>query len=299
MGYVTLMIVSCIEEFGWSTRESGMSKGEVAARRGAAMLVAVCLLSLLLPGVSSPAAPVTTDGPRLMRSTPRGGEVLGRDTAIVLSFDRQMDPVSLAQAVSFEPPVAFSVSGESECMVVPDVLLNPNTAYAFRLRPGIAEDLEGRVFESEVAITFTTRGDGVTMEIPAFSFQGEIVEGKDPQGVTSVIGFGVGHYPGTGRPGKGNFVIMAHASGQIDFPFNHLFDLRDGDVIILTYGGRDYLYRWSEGRVVEETEMWILDPTTSPVLTAFVCCAENGRPSPTFHPDYRYAMRAVLFEATP
>jgi len=225
--------------------------------------------------------------------------VLGRDTTVTLSFDRRMDPESLAQAVRFEPPVAISVSGESECMVVPDVLLSPDTTYVFHLSPGIAEDLEGRVFEGEVQIVFTTRGDGVTIEIPAFSFQGAIVEGNDPQGVASLIAFGAAHYPGTGRPGKGNYVIMAHASGQVDFPFNGIFDLRDGDEINLSYGGSDYLYRWSEGRVVKETEMWILDPTTSPVLTAFVCCAENGRPSPTFHPPWRYVVRASLYGASP
>ncbi len=165
-----------------------MGRGRVALKFEAAALVAVCLLSLVLPTVSSLAAPDAPDGPRLMRSSPRGGEVLGRDTTVVLSFDRRMDLESLAQAVRFEPPVAFSVSGESECMVVPDVLLSPDTAYVFHLSPGIAEDLEGRVFEGEVQIAFTTRGDGVTIEIPAFSFQGAIVEGNDPQSVTSVIG---------------------------------------------------------------------------------------------------------------
>ena len=103
----------------------------------------------------------------------------------------------------------------------------------------------------------------------------------------------------TGRPGRGNFVIMAHASGQIEFPFNSLFDLGEGDAIILTYGGRDYVYAWSHDRVVRDTEMWIVDPTANPVLTAFVCCAEDGRPSPTFHPSCRYVVRASLVGASP
>lgn len=276
-----------------------MRRGRAALKCGAAALVAVCLLSLVLPTASLPAVSDTAGPPRLIRYSPRGGEVLGRDTTVTLSFDRRMDLESLTQAVRFEPPVAVSVSGESECMVVPDVLLSPETTYVFHLSPGIAEDLEGRAFQGEVQISFTTRGDGVTIEIPAFSFQGAIVEGNDPQGVASLIAFGVGHYPGTGRPGKGNYVIMAHASGQVDFPFNALFDLRDGDEIRLSYGGRDYLYRWSEGRVVKETEMWILDPTPKAVLTAFVCCAENGRPSPTFHPPWRYVVRASLYGVSP
>ncbi|MEW6553258.1 MAG: sortase [Actinomycetota bacterium] len=273
--------------------------GVEALRRVTAMLVMACMLTLVLPAVSPAMAYGVADGPRLMRYSPRGGDGLGRDTAIALSFDRPMDLDSLSRAVSFEPPVGFSVSGESECLVVPDTLLAPKTAYTFRLGPGIAEDMRGTAFDGEVVVAFTTRGDGVTMEIPAFSFQGEVIEGNDPQGVASVIGFGVGHYPGTGRPGRGNYVVMAHASGQVDFPFNGLFDLREGDEITLNYGGREYRYRWSEGQVVEETAMWILDPTASAVLTAFVCCAENGRPSPTFHPSYRYVMRASLYGVSP
>lgn len=259
----------------------------------------VFLLAVLLPAVAAHAVPQGNEDPRLMRVSPSGGGVLGRDATVSLSFNRPMDPESLERAVYFEPPVSFAVSGESECLVVPVNLLAPNTQYSFRLQPGSARDLEGRRFEGEAAFTFTTRGDGMIMEIPAFSFRGEIVEAKDPQGVASVIGFGVGHYPGTGRPGRGNFVVMAHASGQIDFTFNRLFDLEEGDEIRVTYGGRDYIYRWSEGRVVSDTEMWIVDPTADPILTAFVCCAENGRPSPTFHPPFRYVVRAALAGASP
>ena len=258
-----------------------------------------CMLAVFLPAAPLAAAPENADSPRLLRVSPSGGGVLGRDTTVALSFDRPMDLESLARAVYFEPPVRFSVSGESECLVVPDNLLGPNRAYGFHLRPGITEDLEGRVLEGEVAFSFTTRADGMTMEIPAFSYRGEILEANNPQGVASIIGFGVGHYPGTGRPGRGNFVVMAHASGQVDFTFNHLFDLREGDEIKVTYGGRDYLYRWYEGRVVRDTEMWIVDPTPDPIITAFVCCAENGRPSPTFHPPYRYIVRASLYGVSP
>jgi hypothetical protein len=271
----------------------------VSVRYKTAVIAAACLLALLFPAATLSIASDAAEGPRLMRSPSSGGEGLGRDTTVVLSFDRPMDMESLTRAAHFEPPVVFTVCGESECLVVPDNLLRPNAAYAFFLKPGLAEDMEGRAFEGEVAISFTTRGDGVTIEVPAFSYSGEVIEGKDPQGVASVIAFGVGHYPGTGRPGRGNFVIMAHASGQIDFPFNDLFDLREGDEIKLTYGGRDYPYRWSESRVVGDTEMWIIDPTTYPVLTAFVCCAENGKPSPTFHPSYRYVVRASLYGLAP
>ncbi len=265
-----------------------------------AMIVAAAALTLVfalpLPAI---VAEAENGGPRLMRVSPGGEGVLGRDTVVSLSFDRPIDLESLAQAAYFEPPAALAVSGESECLVVPVNLLAPNTRYAFRLKPGIVEDLDGDVFCGEVSIAFATGGDGMILEIPALSYRGEIVEGKDPQGVASVIGFGVGHYPGTGRPGRGNFVVMAHASGQVDFPFNHLVDLKEGDEIRVSYGGRVYVYRWSEGMVVRDTDMWIVDPTAEAVFTAFVCCAENGRPSPTFHPPFRYVVRASLARSVP
>jgi hypothetical protein len=263
------------------------------------IMISAFLLALSFPAAVCDTASGGGNGPILMGVSPGGGGILGRDATIALSFDRPMDLRSLSQAVYFEPEVSFGVSGESECLIVPVNLLAPNSQYTFRLRPGMAEDLRGRTCDEEVELTFSTRNDGVTMEIPAFSYQGEVIEGKDPQGVASVIGFGVGHYPGTGRPGRSNYVVMAHASGQVDFPFNLLFDLGEGDEICLNYGGRDYVYRWNEGLVVSDTEVWIVDPTACPILTIFVCCAENGRPSPTFHPPYRYTVRASLEGVSP
>lgn len=272
----------------------GVSAGSVIA------VLAACFFTALPCPAAPLAAPEDNSGPRLMRAMPvfEGG-VLGRDTTISLSFDRPMDTESLAEAVYFEPPVDFDVSGEAECLVVPVNLLEPAREYTFRLKAGSAEDLEGRRFEGEVEVTFTTRGDRMTIDIPAFSYRGGILEGEDPQGVASVIGNGVGHYPGTGRPGRGNFVIMAHASGQIDFPFNHLFDLEEGDRMTVIYGGRDYVYSWSEGRVVQDTEVWIVDPTAHAMITTFVCCAADGQLSPVFHPPYRYVVSADLVWATP
>ncbi|MBN2026170.1 MAG: sortase [Actinobacteria bacterium] len=276
-----------------------MNTRETRCKQAAVVMAVVCLLLFCIPAGICDAVPEGGRSPSLLRVSPHGGGILGRDAVISLSFDSPMDLQSIGQAAYFEPSVSFAVSGESECLIVPENLLAPGAQYTFRLRSGIAEDMRGRACLEEVEISFSTRSDGVTMEIPAFSFQGEVIEGNDPQGVASVIGFGVGHFPGTGRPGRSNFVLMAHASGQVPFPFNRLFDLTEGDEIKLTYGGRDYIYRWSEGLVVRDTDVWIVDPTASPILTIFVCCAENGRPSPTFHPPYRYTVRASLSGVSP
>ncbi len=276
-----------------------MEKGKNTAISLKTALV-ICIAVTLLFTAAPLAASEDGEGPRLMGYMPvANGEELGRDTTVSLSFDRPMDLESLAAAVYFEPPVEFAVSGEAECLVVPVNLLEPAQEYTFRLRAGSAEDLSGGICAEEVAITFRTRDDAMDIEIPAFPYRGKIREGKDPQGIVSLLGNGVGHYAGTGRPGRGNFVIMAHASGQVDFTFNKLFALGEGDRMVITYGGRDYVYGWSQGIVVADTEVWILDATAHAMVTTFVCCDESGQPSPTFHPPYRYVVRTRLLSATP
>ena len=263
-------------------------------KKAALLLLALLLLAAFTPQVGVYAVEASQEGPRLLASLPAQGGLVGRDAAVALSFDRPMDTGSLQRAVTFDPPVDFQVSGESECLVVPVTLLKGGSAYTFRLEPGGATDLQGRPYVQGLELTFSTRDDVMIMEVPALSFYAEVVEGSTPQGVATLTGFGVGHYPGAGRPGSGNFVLMAHSSGQVDFPFNAMNGMQEGDLFIIEYGGRRYQYTLQEGLVIQDTELWILDPTPSPILTVFICCAEDGNPSPTFHPSYRYVVRAAL-----
>jgi sortase (surface protein transpeptidase) len=89
-------------------------------------------------------------------------------------------------------------------------------------------------------------------------------------------------------------VLMAHSSGLVDFPFNGLWRLKEGDLFRVYYCGRVYVYAWESGFVVGQEETWILEGSDYPLMTIFVCCNEEGRPSPTLHPPYRYVVRARL-----
>jgi len=258
------------------------------------LLILLWLVAAVAPQVGAYAAAAGEEGPRLLAFLPAQGGQVGRDAVVALSFDRPMDTESLEEAASFNPPVDFQVSGESECLIVPVSLLEGGMGYTFRLEPGSATDLQGRPYAQGLELAFSTRDDGMVMEVPSLSFHGEVVEGSSPQSVATLTGFGVGHYPGAGRPGSGNFVLMAHSSGQVAFPFNALNRMQKGDRFIIDYGGREYQYALEEGLVIHDDEFWILDPTPSPILTLFICCAEDGNPSPTFHPPYRYIVRATL-----
>jgi LPXTG-site transpeptidase (sortase) family protein len=277
-----------------------MSGKEFIHRLIAAVTGILLLLAVFFPKAALAAAPTQPNGPRLMRLSPSGpGLTVGRDVTVVLSFDRPMDAESIARAASFEPQVPFTVSGEAECLIVPSNLLPGSREYTFRLGPGKAQDRRGRVFDAEVQINFSTRNDGMMLEAPDIPFSGVILEGSDPDSVVGALGSGVGHYPGTGRPGGGNFVLMAHASGQISFPFNNLQNLKNGDEISVHYGAKSFIYQVEETMVVEENAMWILDPKSYPMVTIFVCSAADGKPSPTLHPPYRYVVRAALASTSP
>jgi hypothetical protein len=265
----------------------------------AVALMACSLLATPMPVTAGDGVPELDGGPRLLRVSPSEGGPLGRDVVVALSFSKPMDKDSLKEAISFVPEVDFDISGEAECLVVPVNLLDGGREYAVRMEPGRAKDLEGRPCADKFELRFWTRDDAMVIEIPALDYSGFITEGDDPQGVADIIGFGVGHYPGTGRPGAGNLVLMAHASGRIPFPFNRMTELAEDDEIRVRYGGRSYTYLWSEGLVVPEDAMWITHPQPYSLLSFFICCAADGRPSLTFHPPYRYVVRAPLHSAEP
>ncbi len=96
---------------------------------------------------------------------------------------------------------------------------------------------------------------------------------------------GVGHYPGTARPGQeGNFAVAAHRGLVPD-----LDGLQAGDVISVESAGRVYTYTWVESFVVAPEDVWVLDPVADErVLTLTTC-----------HPRYSNAQRLVArFELT-
>jgi len=260
--------------------------------------VIICLLLMtLIPAAAR--AEAEPDGPRLMRVSPSQPQLAGRDITIALSFDRPMELSSISEAASFDPPVAFAVSGEAECLIVPSDLLEGGREYSFRLEAGRVRDRSGNKFAEGLELRFTTRNEAMCFAVPGIGFDGDVLEGKDAQAVASVLGFGVGKYPGTGRPGAGNLVLMAHASGQIYFPFNRLQELKAEDELRVRYGGQTFVYKLGETMVVAESAIWILDPQGYAMLTIFVCCAADGKPSPTFHPPYRYVVRAALTGVNP
>ncbi len=268
----------------------------------AILLITVIVAVAVMAGCGSSAvsgrettATDTAPPPQLVSFAPADSSIVGRDISVVLNFDMPMNADSLKRAAIFEPAVSFQVNVSGvQVEFKPDCLLKASTDYRFTLSPDVALSDQEALLETEVDFEFSTRGDPIVLTVPAFGYINELIEGPTADAVTNALGNGVGHFPGLGRPGGGNFVVFAHASGQIDFPYNRLFELRPGDQMILSYGGIDWTYTVARGFVVNQNELWILDQTSQPMITFFVCSTPEGSPSPTFHPLYRYVVRAEL-----
>ncbi len=251
-------------------------------------------------GCGSQAAPVEaveepSPTPHLVSLSPADGAAVSRDVSVVLIFDVPMDRESVARAATFEPTVPCDViESGTQVELRPVALLSGATTYRFTLDASAALSDEGVQLASAASCTFTTSGDAVTLFVPRFDYANSVLEGTNADAIVAAIGDGVGQFPGAGRPGAGNYVLFAHASGQVSFPYNRLFEMDLGDELVLEYAGKSYTYRVSRTFVVNQTELWILDATSQPTITFFVCSAAEGVPSPTFHPEYRYVVRADL-----
>ena len=82
---------------------------------------------------------------------------------------------------------------------------------------------------------------------------------------------GVGQHIGTVNPGEvGNVVLSAHNDifGEL---FRNLDQLKPGDEIILSTGAQDFLYRVTGTRIVEPTEVSVMDPTPRATVTLISC----------------------------
>jgi sortase A len=82
---------------------------------------------------------------------------------------------------------------------------------------------------------------------------------------------GVGQHVGSVNPGEtGNLILSAHNDifGEL---FRDLDRLKPGDVVIISTGVRDYEYRVTGIRIVEPTEVSVMEPTEKPTITLISC----------------------------
>jgi len=101
---------------------------------------------------------------------------------------------------------------------------------------------------------------------------------NSPEEVSSKLRTGVIHLEGTSLPGQtGNVFITGHSSNYpwIKGNYNNIFSLLNklvvGNLIQVKYNDNDYLYKVSSMKVVKPTDLSVLKPTPSPVLSLMTC----------------------------
>lgn len=104
--------------------------------------------------------------------------------------------------------------------------------------------------------------------IPKIDLKVAIGEGVDDE----TLKYAVGHFKDTGMPGeKGNFCIAGHRSYTYNEYFNRLDELTIGDTIIIKTRKEEFSYKIYEKKVVEPTEISVLDPTEDATITLVTC----------------------------
>ncbi|MEM8531257.1 MAG: sortase [Chloroflexota bacterium] len=107
--------------------------------------------------------------------------------------------------------------------------------------------------------------------VPTIGLDTSIEEVFIVNGVWEVAEYAAGYLNGTALPEEeGNTVLAGHA-GMRGAVFRDLGQLRVDDDIYLDAGGWRYHYRVSHSTTVWPTQVEVLDPSDSPVLTMITC----------------------------
>jgi sortase A len=107
--------------------------------------------------------------------------------------------------------------------------------------------------------------------IPAIGVDAPVVLAPLPPNDWEHLKKGAAHYIATANPGeRGNAVIAAHNDiyGEI---FRYLPDLKVGDEVEIQTQSKSFTYIVQQTRIVEPTEVSVMDPTSTPVLTLISC----------------------------
>ena len=120
----------------------------------------------------------------------------------------------------------------------------------------------------------------INLEIPADFSQ----TSTDEATIETALENGVVHYPSTVTPGqRGNAAFFGHSSnnifnpGKYKFAFVLLHELVPGDTFYLTYNGKVYIYKVFSKRIVDPTEVSVLNNIPGHAATAtLITCDPPG-----------------------
>lgn len=109
------------------------------------------------------------------------------------------------------------------------------------------------------------------LQIPAIGLDTPVYEVFVVDGAWEVAEYAAGFLNGTALPGEGGNTALAGHAGLRGAVFRNLGALAPGDEVFVDAGGRRYRYRVRETKAVWPTQVEVLDPTETPVLTMITC----------------------------
>jgi sortase A len=131
------------------------------------------------------------------------------------------------------------------------------------------EDTE-KVAETEIQNTENILG---ILKLPKIDLEVPIIEGINPQNLK----YAVGHFSETAGIGKkGNCAIAGHRSYTYNEYFNRLIEMEVGDQIIVNTKEKEFAYIVYEKKIVEPSEISVLDSTDDATITLVTCHPERS-----------------------
>jgi len=120
---------------------------------------------------------------------------------------------------------------------------------------------------ANIAVPTPGPQQAIRIQIPALGVDAPIVQGDGWEQLKK----GVGQHVGTANPGEnGNVVLSAHNDifGEI---FRDLDRLKPGDEIIIYTNQQPFSFLVTTTRVIDPTQVEVMDPTTQPTVTLISC----------------------------
>jgi len=188
-------------------------------------------------------------------------------------------PLPTATVVAGLSPVAIMPSASPDATATIEATPTPSpeataepaaVAVAPTPTPAIVQPIK-QSLEQGAATPKTPPSPPTRLVIPKIGVDTAVEEVTINLGTWQVADFVAGHHQGTAMPGQnGNMVLVGHRDirGSV---FLRLNELQKGDEFQVFTANSSYRYIITEVRVVEPTEVSVLNPTIDPTATLITC----------------------------
>ncbi len=225
-----------------------------AARARIASLPDISTLSNISEAPATPTADLVTD--RAVLAVEAGDPVARRPLPSIVQPFLTAAGIFLLTLLVFKSPIIISQVG-----------------YIFHKQPAQQTAISANAAAASVPAANTISIPKINVNAPVVYLQS-----TNETDIETALESGVVHYGNTALPGQdGNVAIFGHSSndwwepGNFKFVFVLLDKLAPGDEVTIDYNSKAYVYQVTSSKIVDPTDVAVLDPTTTPTLTLITC----------------------------